>query len=146
MLLISTQSVCAEEPIRIHCLGDGTRTFKDVGSENISVEKYYEFYKDRMTETVSSTTLKYTKEEITKKTDDNYGLYKIDTDKIFVLHDSKIKSNDGSLLSQQRNQISIDRNTGNWDFMLTSSGILMSPESTILIHGICEPWKLEKKF
>jgi hypothetical protein len=134
MLLLVSQTVLSEEPIRVHCVGEGTKTFKNVGSEDMSVDKYYEFYKDKMTETVNASTLNFSKEDITKQSDKHYGIYSIEPTKIFVLNNS---------INEHYKQISIDRQTGKWDYMLDSNILI---PNTILIHGFCEPWKPEKKF
>ena len=76
-LLVTTGAI-AEVPIRVHCAGEGTKSFEGLGSEEVGSDRFYEFYQDRMTEKVNASTLKYTKEEIIKKSDDNYGVYKVE--------------------------------------------------------------------
>ena len=144
-LIFSPTLLCAEQVIRIHCVGDGFRMFKDIGSEDISVEKFYEFYEDRMTETVNSGISEHTKQQITQKTNSNYGIYSIKPKEIYVQHDEKILGNNGNVISSQWKQISINRQTSKWDFMLISNLPGLAP-NTISIHGLCEPWKPENKF
>ena len=136
----------AEEPVRVHCVGEGTRSYKNLGSKDEWSERYYEFYQDSMTEKKNSYTSKFSKEEITQESVNNSGVYKVNPTNIFMMRNHKIIGNTGKLITEQYIQISIDRQTGKWDFMLTDSGKLGLPAVTILVHGICEPWNPENKF
>jgi len=144
VLMIFSQTVFGEEPIRVHCVGNGTKL---TGSnlEKGSLERFYEFYKDRMTEKVGSSTLKFTKDEIINS-DKNLGRYEIDSTHILVINVNRLDDKDGKSISSSWYSSSIDRETGKWDLlMMNSGGFFPEPVSTTM-SGSCESWILKKKF
>jgi hypothetical protein len=143
-LMIFSQTVFGEEPTRVHCVGSGTRLTGSI-LHNSSLEIFYEFYKDRMTERVGSSNLNFTKDEIVNS-DKVLGRYEIDSTHILVINVNRINDNDGKTISSSWYQSSIDRETGKWDLlMMNSGGLFPEPESTTM-SGSCESWILKKKF